>query len=105
MRENWSGGSAARLEQRATRMVRDALVGYLGAEAPRHVRGEARLGVPDGAREPHLYVRLHQPGTGQLLAQAIDLRQVFAGETLRGLVDGAVRSLLEQAGVLEVRGG
>ena len=104
MTESWSGGSAARLEQRATRMVRDALVGYLGAEAPRRIRYEARLAVPDGAREPHLYVRLQHPATGELLAQAIDLRQVFAGETLRGLVDGAVRSLLERAGLLEVRG-
>jgi hypothetical protein len=99
------GGSPARLEQRARRMVRDALVGCLGADAPREIQYEARLARPEGGYEPRLYVSLRTVEGAAPLAEAIDLRQVFAGESLRGLVDGAVRSLLQRAGLLDVRGG
>ena len=105
MQENIRGGSPARLEQRATRMVRDALAGYLGDDAVRHFRYEARLILPEGETEPQLHVRLQHDDVGLLPPQPVDLRQVFAGATLRGLVDAAVRASLLQAGFLKAEGG
>ncbi len=104
MHEIGGRGSPARLERRATQMVAEALAGYLGVDALGRLHYAAKLATPEGATEPQLYVSLRANESTQSAAQSINLRQVFAGAILRELVDGAVRALLEQAGLLEVRG-